>query len=230
MTRDTALHRIILISILKDFFQNASLAPFLGFKGGTAAMLFYELPRFSVDLDFDLLGAPDEEYILSLIKEVLEKYGTVKKLHNKRNALKGASNIKVEINKRMLKAQYHVMSYLGIPMRVMVKEDMIAHKLMAMYNRLGHANRDIFDVWFFMKSRWSVHEQPIVDAMKMPYSEFLQHCIEALEKFDDHTILTGLGELLTVQQRTWVQNRLKQETLFQLRLALSSLEKAGNFF
>lgn len=27
----------------------------LGFKGGTAALLFYGLPRLSVDLDFDLI-------------------------------------------------------------------------------------------------------------------------------------------------------------------------------
>ena len=60
MTRDALFHKNILVGILKDVFRDASLAPFLGFKGGTAAMLFYELPRFSVDLDFDLLDVPDE--------------------------------------------------------------------------------------------------------------------------------------------------------------------------
>ncbi len=34
-------------------------------------------------------------------------------------------------------------------MLVMKKEDMFAHKLVAMTERTGMANRDIFDVWFF---------------------------------------------------------------------------------
>lgn len=232
MTRDPAVHRNILISILKDIFRDSSLSPFLGFKGGTAAMLFYELPRFSVDLDFDLLDDPHEEEVFDKIKKIVEKYGTVRKLHNKRNTLffllsyegkvEGASNIKVEINKRKLAAHYHVMSFLGIAMRVMVKADMAAHKMMAFYNRLGQANRDIFDVWFFLQHNWPINETCIEERMGMSYKEFLTTAIAALENYDDRQILTGLGELLTVQQRTWVKANLKEETLFLLRLALSN--------
>ena len=52
---DFAVHGNILLMILKDIYSDTTLAPFLGFKGGTAAMLFYGLDRNSVDLDFDLL-------------------------------------------------------------------------------------------------------------------------------------------------------------------------------
>ena len=41
--------------ILKDIYTDASISSLLGFKGGTCVYLFYNLPRFSVDLDFDLL-------------------------------------------------------------------------------------------------------------------------------------------------------------------------------
>ena len=46
-----AKHKNILLQILKDIYTDTSIAPFLGFKGGTAALLFYDLPRNSVDLD-----------------------------------------------------------------------------------------------------------------------------------------------------------------------------------
>ena len=55
MTLDYSKHKSILLQILKDIYSDTSIAPYLGFKGGTAALLFYDLPRNSVDLDFDLL-------------------------------------------------------------------------------------------------------------------------------------------------------------------------------
>ena len=52
---DTDRHKNILIKILKDIYTDNTIGPILGFKGGTAAYLFYDLPRFSVDIDFDLI-------------------------------------------------------------------------------------------------------------------------------------------------------------------------------
>ncbi|MBI2416007.1 MAG: nucleotidyl transferase AbiEii/AbiGii toxin family protein [Candidatus Kerfeldbacteria bacterium] len=56
-------HKSILIRILKDTYTDNTLGHVLGFKGGTAALLFYNLSRFSVDLDFDLLDPEQEEYV-----------------------------------------------------------------------------------------------------------------------------------------------------------------------
>jgi hypothetical protein len=55
VTLDISIHRTILIQILKDIYTDTSISPFLGFKGEMAALFFYDLDRFSVDLDFDLL-------------------------------------------------------------------------------------------------------------------------------------------------------------------------------
>ncbi|MGE0009598.1 MAG: nucleotidyl transferase AbiEii/AbiGii toxin family protein [Candidatus Babeliales bacterium] len=238
MTRNPEFHKNILVSILKDIFRDTSLTPYLGFKGGTAAMLFYGLPRFSVDLDFDLLNEPDEKIIFEGINRHIEKYGIVKKAYDKRYTLffllsyegkvPNAANIKVEINKRQFGSQYHIMNYLGIPMRVMVKTDMSAHKLMAMYNRLGNANRDIYDVWYFLKEQWPINQDLIQSRTGMPYQDFLVQVIEALEKFDDKQILTGLGELLSAEQRKWVQANLKVETLFYLKLALQNIKDTSD--
>lgn len=54
MTVDYAKHKNILLQILKDIYSDTTIAPYLGFKGGTAAHLFYNLNRDSFDLDFDL--------------------------------------------------------------------------------------------------------------------------------------------------------------------------------
>lgn len=50
-----------MLRILKDIYTDPDLNSLLGFKGGTALMFFYNLPRFSVDLDFNLLDAEKEQ-------------------------------------------------------------------------------------------------------------------------------------------------------------------------
>ena len=57
---DLNRHRFFLVQILKDIYSDMELASILGFKGGTALMFFYDLPRFSVDLDFNLLNLQKE--------------------------------------------------------------------------------------------------------------------------------------------------------------------------
>jgi predicted nucleotidyltransferase component of viral defense system len=44
-----------MLQILRDIYSDLELANVLGFKGGSALMFFYNLPRFSVDLDFNLI-------------------------------------------------------------------------------------------------------------------------------------------------------------------------------
>lgn len=61
---DQEKHRFTLINILKDIYSDPDLRTVLGFKGGTAAMLSYDLPRLSVDLDFDLLDADKKSQFL----------------------------------------------------------------------------------------------------------------------------------------------------------------------
>jgi hypothetical protein len=60
---DINRHRYYLVRILKDIYTDITLGNFLGFNGGTALMFFYELPRFSVNLDFNLLAQSEEEFV-----------------------------------------------------------------------------------------------------------------------------------------------------------------------
>ena len=229
MALDTAKHKNILIKILKDIYTDPTISPILGFKGGTAATFFYGLDRFSVDLDFDLLDSDKEDYVFDRLKSIIENYGTLKEARKKRFNLLyvlsyddkdiNAQNVKVEINRREFGSKYSVESFLGISMQVMVKEDMAAHKLCAMYERIGKTNRDIFDVQFFLSHDWPVNKKIVEDRMGVSYADFLKKCIEGLEKFDDNNILAGQGELLTEKQKSWAKAKLKSEALFSLRLA-----------
>ncbi len=232
MTIDIATHKKICLMILKDIFGNPSLGAYLGFKGGTAALFFYGLTRFSVDLDFDLLDPAKEESIFEAIIPLLEKYGKLRDLKNKRFSLLYhltydgkkvlADNIKVEINKRNFGSSYTVKEFLGIPMKVMIQEDMFANKLIAMRDRIGKANRDIYDVWFFFSNNWPVNKKMIEVRTGLSYKVFLQKCIEALSNVNNRRILDGLGLLLTPNQKTWGKAHLLEDTIFLLRLAESN--------
>jgi len=228
---DILKHKNILLQILKDIYSDTKISPFLGFKGGTAAYLFYDLPRFSIDLDFDLLDKSKEECVFSRIEQIIKNYGIIKETRKKRFNLfflisykEKTQNIKIEINRRLFGSKYELKTYLGISMLVMIKEDMFANKLMAMYERIGKSNRDIFDVWFFLKNNWPISEEIIEKRSKMSFKEFLQKCISILEKMNDRRILDGMGEILDNKQKNWVKKNLKKDVLFLLKLKLGEIK------
>lgn len=227
MPLDTSLHKKILLQILKDIYSNTTIAPLLGFKGGTAAFMFYDLGRFSLDLDFDLLEESKEEYVFGRVEEMAKNYGTIKEARRKKHTLifvlsysEEAHNIKIEINRRQFGSQYELKTYLGIAMLVMRQEDMFAHKLMAMYERIGKTSRDIYDVWFFLQNNWPINRKIVEKRAGMSFRELLLKCIEALEKMSQRRILDGMGELLTASQKDWAKAKLKSETIFLLKLLL----------
>src|SRR3989344_6430657 len=166
MTLDYSKHKNMLLQILKDIYSDTSIAPYLGFKGGTAAFLFYGLNRDSVDLDFDLLDESKETEVFEIIGKIAKSYGTITdsriKHFNLLNVISyapGAQKIKVEVNRRNYGSKYELRTLLGISMLVMIREDMFAHKLMAMHERVGKTSRDIYDVWFFLKNNWPINKE-----------------------------------------------------------------------
>lgn len=227
MTLNTSVHKNVLLQILKDIYSDTSISPFLGFKGGTAAFMFYGLSRFSVDLDFDLLDDSKEDIVFERIEKILKKYGVIKQATRKRFSIffllsyqEHAHNIKVEINRRMFGSRFELKTYLGVSMLVMVKEDMFAHKLMAMYERIGKTSRDIFDVWYFLHNNWSINKTIVEQRAKMPFKELVEKCVVALEKLSNKKILEGIGELLAEDQKTWAREKLKTDTIFLLKLKI----------
>lgn len=232
MTLDTTIHKTILFQILKDSYSDTTIAPFLGFKGGTATLMFYGLDRFSVDLDFDLLDESKEDYVFEKVTAIVKKYGTLKESHKKRSNLfcllsyeDKARNIKIEINRRQFGSKFEIKTYLGVSMLVMVREDMFAHKLMAMSERIGKTSRDIYDVWFFLKQRFPINKEIVEKRSGVSFDVQVQNCIDQLEKMNNRNILDGVSELLTTSQKDWAKARLREEIIALLKLRLEDIKK-----
>lgn len=222
---DLNRHKFLMLQILKDIYSDAMLASVLGFKGGTAMMFFYQLPRFSVDLDFNLLDVSRQEEVFTRVRGILLKYG---KIHDE--AIKfygpllvldygsGERKLKVEISNRQYDNHYEWRNLLGLDIRVMTEADMFAHKLCALLDRTETTNRDIFDCWFFLNRRTSINRQIVESRMGMPLEAYLQRCIECLQQMPARSLLNGLGELTEGSTKAFVRNKLLPETIQLMQL------------
>jgi len=216
--------------ILRDLYGEASIAPLIGFKGGTCAYFFYDLPRFSVDLDFDLLsdeeGAPTR--LFEAVRSILARYGEVRDARIKRFTIffllsygDADHNVKVEINTRMLlpdlRNRYEPKDYLGIPLLAGKKEYLFGGKLAALTLRGETAMRDIYDIWFFADSGWNIDASIVEAQTGKSVKDHLADCIALIEGVKDNEILHGLGELLSEKDKVWVKQHLREEVIFLLR-------------
>ena len=221
---DINKHKFFLFQILKDIYDDKELAGVLGFKGGTALMFFYDLPRFSVDLDFNLLDPEKEDTVYRKVRNILLKYGSIhdeaKKFYGPIIVLDygmGERKLKVEISNRNFGDRYEIKNLLGVNMQVMVAPDMFAHKLCAMLDRTAITNRDIFDSWFFMKNNIPINKSIVETRMGMPLADYIQKCIDALETMTDKGMLNGLGELMDEDMKKFVRTKLRAETISLLK-------------
>lgn len=222
---DLNKHKVVMLSILKDIFSDSILATSLGFKGGTALFFFYDLPRFSVDLDFNLIKPEHADYVQKKIKSILLKYGTIddeaEKFYGYLIVLNYGVNqrkLKIEIRKQDFNDQYALQRYLGITMNVMIPSHLFAHKLCALLDRNQLTNRDIFDCWFFLSKQFPVNTALIEQRMEMSYKNYIQKCIDTLEKTSDSNLLNGLGEMLDNSMKTFVKTKLRSETIQMLHI------------
>lgn len=229
---DKNKHKIISKNILKDIYSDRLLAPILGFKGGTACYLFYGLPRFSTDLDFNLLDLKKKEEVFERIKNILLKYGKVVKSDKKYYTLffllryeKNKQAIKVEISLRGSDDNYEIKNLLGVSVLVMTKKDMFAHKLVAATERKSTANRDLFDINFFLEQMWDINESIIKKRTGNTLKEYFEKLIKFVEKkVNEKNILDGLGEILDKNQKDKVRAILKRDLLFNLKNRLEIIK------
>ena len=227
MSIDISRHRTLLFQILKDIFSDSQIAPFVGFKGGTALMLFYGLDRFSVDLDFDLLEVDKAKQVYERLRKIAGKYGKFKDEHEKRFGFllvlsyeNDLQNIKIEVNRRQFGSKYELKNYLGIGISTMVIEDQFAHKLMAMHERIGKTRRDLYDVWFCLSHRFPINKKIVEDRFGGTFSSCVRKCIQQVQGVKDRDVLTGVGELLNPEQKDWARAKLKSETSALLELLI----------
>jgi predicted nucleotidyltransferase component of viral defense system len=222
---DITKHREIMLDALKTIFKDSLLGPILGFKGGTLLYIQYNLNRFSVDLDFDLLDPKKEDLVLPRLKKVLKNIGTLVEQSNKRFTLftllnygKGQRNLKIEISKRNLGNKYKVSNYLGIPIQTMLEEDIFANKLVALTTRKEPVNRDVFDTWFLLKNHWDINWNIVKNRTGLEKKEYVEKCINYLENWPlKNDVLNGLGELVDNKTKFFIKKDLIKDTIFYLK-------------
>jgi len=229
-------HQLIMGRILKDIYSDVSLASLLGFKGGTCAYFFYGLPRFSVDLDFDLLEMSEEnqKLVFEKIVKILGAYGEIKDQYIKRYTIftmlsygEADHNIKVEINTRPIsdgRNYYEIKNYLGITMLAGKKDYLFSGKLLALTLRTETAMRDVYDIYYFAKNNWEINSEFIKEKTGRPLKEYLADCVGSIEKIKDNEILQGLGELVCEKEKIWIREKLKSETVFLLKNYISVIQ------
>lgn len=229
-------HQLVMGQILEDIYTDILIASRLGFKGGTCAHFFYGLPRFSIDLDFDLLQSDEapQKKTFEELQRILTNYGEIKDKHIKRFTIfmllsygDVDHNIKIEVNTRSLvfdaKEQYVLREYLGISMLVAKQDYLFTGKLAALTLRSPTAMRDIYDIYFFAKNNWDINNEVIKALTGKNTKECLADCIATIKNIKDSQIMQGLGELLTEKEKNWVKNYLKSEAIFLLKNYLAVL-------
>lgn len=225
-----AKHQLMMGRILRDIYADTSVASLLGLKGGTCAFLFYDLPRFSVDLDFDLLQNDDRDHqtLFKTVKKILATHGQTRNSHIKRRTIffllsygDADHNIKVEVNIRMqipaIQEHFELKEYLGISMVVGKPPYLFASKLAALTLRSETAMRDIYDVWYFAKNNWDIDVEVLKIRTGKSVEEHLADCIAVIEGVKDNQILQGLGELVNEKEKSLVKSHLRKEAVFLLK-------------
>ena len=214
-----------MLQLLKDIFSDALLSSVLAFKGGTASMFFHNLPRFSTDLDFNLLDSDKEKEAYKRLRRIVLKYGNIHDEAIKHYGIIivldygiGERKLKIEISNRLYDNHYEILNYLGLQMRVMVKEDMFAHKLCALLDRTEITSRDVFDCWFFLKERTSINKAIVESRMGMPIEQYIDKCIERVRDISDNSLISGLGELTDGEMKNFVRKGLKNELITLLTM------------
>ena len=152
-------HKLYMLRILKDVFNDPELSQILVFKGDTSLMFFYQLPRFSVDLDFNILDITQKEMAYQKLREIALKYGRIADEQLKHNDPlvvldyeKGEQKLKLELSTRFFDNHYELKNLAGTNIPVMVEPDIFAHKLCALLDRDGMTGHDVFDIHSFKTS------------------------------------------------------------------------------
>ena len=221
---DIAKHRYFMMQVLLAIFRYKELSNQLAFKGGTSLLLFHQLPRFSTDLDFNLLDNTKTENVFHKLHNLLSKFGKIDdeamKFYGPLLVLNyGGGNrmLKVEVSTRQYDNHYEIKTLAGTDIRVMTLPDMFAHKLCALGARV--TPRDIFDVWFFLQKSTAINPNIVRLRTGKSVADYAVQCAESVRKTSPKMLMQGIGELIgDEKQKSFVKSHLIEETASNLEL------------
>jgi len=184
----------------------------IAFKGGTALKLFYDLPRYSEDIDYDALPGGSPDGLIGIIKGLCTK----KVWEITDNALKYNTilvelrfrgpdrnfHIKIEISTREKELKTAILLLRGVPIVTLEPSFLMTEKLLTFLDR--QAGRDIFDAWFILNGAYPLDEAMIARAFENR-SAFFQALLNTVKNADPKKILRDTGKLLNQDDRNWIQ-------------------------
>lgn len=190
----------------------------LVFKGGTALLKFYQLDRFSDDLDFTARGALDYMELLEKAERDLENYGasvverTVNRTDTTVNARFGIRGplytgtrrslnfVRIEVNResgvRDIQIRRYTPPFPDIPsieVAVLGEPEILAEKIRALMTR--RQPRDLYDVYHLLQKSVSVDRELVQEKLDYYDIEYdpdaLLERVKALERqWEDLDTLT----------------------------------------
>ncbi|MDQ1335716.1 MAG: hypothetical protein QG552_2666 [Thermodesulfobacteriota bacterium] len=184
----------------------------IAFKGGTALKLFFDLPRYSEDIDYDTLPGGSPEGLMGIIKRLcMAKHWEITD-----NALKYHTillelrfrgpdrnfHVKIEISTRDKELKTTILPLRGVPIVTLEPSFLMTEKILTFLDR--QAGRDIFDVWFILNGAYPLDETIIARAFENR-SAFFQSLLNTVGKADPKKILRDTGKLLNKDYRNWIQ-------------------------
>jgi len=203
----------------------------LAFKGGTALKLFYGLPRYSEDIDYDFLGKISPQRMMDILKSLVAKkkwevtddavkYNTIL-LELRFAGPERNFRIKLEVSTREKELKTTIQSLRGVPVLTLEPSFLMTEKLIAYVKR--KAGRDIFDAWFILDKAYPLDETLLIDTFG-GRTNFFSALLKATQTADSKKILRDTGKLLSIDQRNWI----KTTFLSDFQRLVSRKLKAGS--
>ena len=215
-------------------FAKSNAGSWIAFKGGTALKLFYGLPRYSEDVDYDCLPGIRPQEVMDSIKNVCLK----KKWDITDEAIKyytillelrfpGAErnfHIKAKISTREKKVETDVLSLRGVPVLTLEPSFLMTEKIITFTER--QAGRDFFDAWYILQSAYPLHDSMIKRSFGKDENLYLS-ILASLENADPKKILRDTGKLLGPDHRNWIKTSFLFDfkKLVRNKISLLTLKK-----
>ncbi len=240
--KEDAFHKAWLYRLLSALLDNKVVAQNLAFKGGSCAAMRGWLNRFSVDLDFDFVGAKKQ---VSTTKREIEKIVAELGLDIKDKSTRGIqyflryphidkhrNTIKLDVLIPPPKSnKYEKVKLVEIDRTAIcqTKETMVANKLVAPLDRFQNtysiAGRDIYDIHWFLLHGFGYNEEVIKERQKISLEKFFIKLIDFIDKrVKQININQDLNFLLPNSEFQKIRKILKLEVLSLLKDELARVK------
>jgi len=190
----------------------SSIGAQIAFKGGTALKLFYDLPRYSEDMDYDCLpGVCASDLMDMLTRDMTKKRWEITdqavKYHTVLLELRFQGpernfRLKIEISTREKELKTTILLLRGVPVLTLEPSFMMTEKLFTSIDR--QAGRDIFDAWFILNNAYPLDDSMITRRWK-DQTSFYGALLNMLENTESRKVFQDTGKLLNDEQRNWIK-------------------------